>query len=73
MSNPLSFSLFLTMEAAFSPLKPAAATVYSTIYSVFMLFYSQVTGIMSRVLKRVDRLIKVSAHSLKGGPAGLAG
>jgi hypothetical protein len=72
MSNPLSFSLFSTMEATFSPLKPAAITVYSTIYSVSMLFYSQVTG-MSQVLKRVDRLIKGSAHSLKGGPAGLAG
>jgi hypothetical protein len=72
MSPPLSFSLFLTMEATFSPLKPVAVTVYSAIYSVSMLFYSQVTG-MSQVLKRVDRLIKVSAHSLKGGPAGLAG
>jgi hypothetical protein len=60
MSNPLSFSLFSTMEATFSPLKPAAVTVYSTIYSVSMLFYSQVTG-MSQ------------AHSLIGGPAGLAG
>jgi hypothetical protein len=71
MSNPLSFSLFLTMEATFIPLK-LVITVYSTIYSVSMLFYSQVTG-MSQVLKRVDRLIKGSAHSLKGGPAGLAG